>query len=441
MRLLYLDWPHLPLRLALGRDPQPEEAVVLGGRPWDPGQVRDRSPAAGALGVRPGQPLGTAHSLAPEALFLPLEPAALAGPLEAALEGLGSLAPAVEGEVDPLAPTFGRVLIGIEGLARLWGDEPALTRRALHLVAPWLPGRPRTGIGNTRFGAAMAARAGAGAIPIGGQREEAVFLASLPLGWLPATAQTQERMRILGLRRMGELAALDRSAIIARFGTEGADLHDLVRGMDRRPLRPRRPVEHLAAEAELDPPVDALEPLRFVLHHLCGTLCEQLSARGAGAARASLELWLDPPRRGPEPAVLGYQQALPEPAAAAGLLERLLMARLEAAPPDAPVTRLRLELAGTAPEAGQQLALFERQLVQAARLEWQLTSLAVRFGEDRILRASAGDPEASLAEHRFSWQAAAVGSAITAGRAAAAGSAITAGRVVLTAEADLLARS
>ncbi len=89
--------------------------------------------------------------------------------------------------MDPAAASFGRVLIGIEGLARLWGDEPALIRRALDLVAPWLPGRPRTGIGNTRFGAAMAARAGAGAIPVGGRREEAAFLAPLPLGWLPAT--------------------------------------------------------------------------------------------------------------------------------------------------------------------------------------------------------------------------------------------------------------
>ena len=406
MRLLYLDWPHLPLRLALGRDPDPEEAIVLGGRPWDAGQVRDHSPAAGALGVRPGQPLGTAHSLAPAALFLALDPATLAGPLESALDALNALAPAVEGVVDPAATSFGRVFMGIEGLARLWGDEPALVRRALDLVAPWLPGRPRTGIGNTRFGAAMAARIGAGAIPVGGWREEAAFLAPLPLGWLPATGQAQERLRVLGLRRMGDLAALDGSAVIARFGAEGAGLHDLVRGMDRRPLKPRRPVEHLAAEVELEPAVEELEPLRFVLHHLCGTLCEQLSARGAGAARATLTLWLDPPGHGSEPEVLCYRQALPEPAAAAGLLERLLMARLGAAPPGAPVARLHLELAGAAPEAGQQLALFERQLAQAARLEWQLASLAVRFGEDRILRASTGDHEALLAERRFSWRAA-----------------------------------
>jgi protein ImuB len=402
MRLLSLEWPHLLLRLALGRDPGPGEAVVLGGQPWDAGQVRDRSPAAGALGVRTGQPLGTAHSLAPEALFLPLDAAALAAPVEAALEALSALAPAVEGEVDPAAASFGRVLIGIEGLARLWGDESALMRRALDLVAPWLPGRPRTGIGNTRFGAVMAARTRSGAIPVGGQQEEAAFLAPLPLDWLPATSATRERFRVLGLRRMGELAALDGSAVIARFGAEGAMLHDLVRGMDRRPLRPRRPVEHLAAEAELEPVVDELEPLRFVLHHLCGTLCEQLLARGAGAALATLTLWLDVTVPGDAQAV--YRQPLPEPAAAASLLERLLMARLEAQPPAAPVARLRLELAGRAPEAGQQLALFERQLGQAARLGWQLASLAIRFGEDRILRASAGDPESSLAERRFSWQ-------------------------------------
>ncbi len=109
----------------------------------------------------------------------------------------------------------------------------------------------------------------------------------------------------------------------------------------------------------------------------------------------------------PRQPVRRYQQALPEPAAAAGLLERLLMARLEAEPPDAPVERLGLELDGAAAEAGQQLALFEPQLGQAARLEWQLASLAIRFGGDRILRASSADHEALLAEERFRWHLAA----------------------------------
>jgi protein ImuB len=406
MRLLYLDWPHLPLRLALDRDLAPDEPVVLGGRAWDAGHVLDRSPAAGTLGVRRGQPLGTAHSLAPEATFLPLDVAALADPFEAALDALNALAPAVEGEVDPTHPAFGRVYIGIEGLARLWGDEATLLGRALALTAPLLPGSPRTGIGNTRFGAGVAARIGAAPIPAGGRREEAAFLAPLPLALLPADPDIQQRLRVLGLRTMGQLAALDHSAVVARFGAAGAELHDLVRGMDRRPLRPRRPPERLAADVELEPPAAELEPLRFVLHHLCGTLCEQLAARGAGASRALLTLTLDLPSGVPGPRTLAYRQALPEPSAAAELLERLLLARLEAAPPAAPIERLRLELDGTGPEAGQQLTLFSRQAVHAARLEWQLASLAIRFGDDRILRAVTGDTEAHIAERRFGWRAA-----------------------------------
>ncbi len=404
MRLLYLDWPHLPLRLALGRDPKPEETVVLGGRPWDPGPVLDRSPAAGALGVRRGQPLGTAHSLVPEALFLPLDPGELADPFEGALDALDALAPAVEGEVDPADPRFGRIFLGIEGLSRLWGDETTLAHRALAIVEPFLPGQPRVGIGNTRFGAAVAARTGSGAIPVGGRREEAAFLAPLPLSLTPAEPGVHERLRVLGLETMGQLAALDHSAVVARFGPAGAELHDLVRGMDGRPLRPRRPLEHLAADVELEPAVTELEPLRFVLHYLSSTLCEQLAARGAGAARAVLTLSLERSELDQGPRSMAYQQALPEPSAAAELLERLLMARLEAEPPPAPVERLALLLDGTAPEAGQQLTLFDRQGAHAARLEWQLASLAIRFGEDRILRATTADVEAPLAEGRFAWQ-------------------------------------
>jgi hypothetical protein len=70
------------------------------------------------------------------------------------------------------------------------------------------------------------------------------------------------------------------------------------------------------------------------------------------------------------------------------------------------VTRLALELRGEQVAAGQQLGLFAPQLARAARLDWQLTGLALRFGADRLLRARVLDPEASLAEQRTEWAAA-----------------------------------
>ncbi|MET1231897.1 MAG: DNA polymerase Y family protein [Candidatus Limnocylindrales bacterium] len=388
---------------------------MLGGRPWDPGSVLDRSPAAARFGVRPGQPLGVAHRLVPEATFLEADPAAYAVAFEAVLEALAAFTPAIEGETDPAAPAFGRALLGIEGLGPLWGDEATLTARVRSAVAAQLPPAPRAGIGNTRFGAGVAASMAREAtsllaIPAGGAAEEAAFLAPLPIRLLPAP-ELEGRFALFGLRRIGDLAALPRSAVVARFGRLGGELHDLAHGLDGRPLRPRRPIERLRAEAELDPPVEQLESLRFVLHHLAGALCEQLAARGAGATCAVLELDLEGPARSSSPGMppdtgqptLRIEQVLPEPVAQATLVERLLVARLEITTLTAPVVRLALELDGRAPQAGSQLGLFTPQSATAARLDWQLSSLAIRFGATSLWRVGLGDPEAPLPEARTAW--------------------------------------
>jgi protein ImuB len=403
MRLLYLDWPHLPFQIEAARASLPE-LVVIGGQPWEQGTVLDCSPQAHRLGVRRGQPLGSAHKLASEALFISSDPVAYEALMEAALERLAAFTPALEGESRSGSAGFGRVLLGIEGLHRLWGDELTLADRVVQAVRPLVPGSTRVGIGNTRFGSQVAAvvghRRGAAIlelIPVGDAPVEAAYLAPLPIRLLPADDALRERLRIFGLSRLGELAAIPRSAVVARFGEQGGTLHDLARGLDGRPLRPRRPVERLRAEAEIEPPVEELEPLRFVLRHVCGALCEQLAARGAGAANAVLELELE------SAPVLRLEQSLPEPVAAPELLERLLLARLGASLPTSAVTRLALELHGAAPAAGQQLGLFSPQLARAARLDWQLAGLALRFGADRILRTRILDPEAALSEQRVEW--------------------------------------
>jgi len=290
------------------------------------------------------------------------------------------------------------VLLGIEGLHRLWGDDERLVGRVLGVVQGLLPTQPRIGIGNTRFGAQVAAVIGRGRlekIAVGDVGVEAAYLAPLPIRFLPADDEMRERLRVFGLATIGDFAALAGSAVVARFGAQGAMLHELAQGRDHRPLRPRKPVQHLRAEAELEPPVDTLDPLRFLLHNLCGALCEQLSARGAGATRALMTLELESGR-----APLVLEQQLPEPAAAPDLLERLLVARLSGAPPTSAVTRLVLELRGEQVAAGQQLGLFTPQLARAGRLDWQLVGLALRFGPDRVLRARTLDSESIVPEQR-----------------------------------------
>jgi len=436
MRLLFLTWPHLPLRLERERldrsrerttdpanaqgDPSGllhpsfssvsphDHPIVLGGRPWEAGAVVDCSPAARRHGVRRGMPLGAAHKLAPEAAFLAPHPEEYRAAVEMALEALSAFTPSVEGESDPRAEGFGDVLLGIEGLERLWGDEATLLGRIAAALGPLLPGPPRAGIGGSRFAARAAAivaqerlpETGIAwlALPPGGTAAEAAFLAPLPIALLPASAEAADRFRLFGLRRIGDLARLARSAVVARFGEEGGFLHDLASGLDGRRLVPRRVPERLRAEAELDPPVELLEPLRFVLHRLADVLCAQVAARGAGAGAATLELTLDG-------AALPFtiRQDLPGPTATAEPVERLLLSRLEMSPPPAPVGRMALELDRVGPAAARQIGLFVPQAAREARLDWQLADLAIRFGSAHILRASLRDPDAWLPEDRFAW--------------------------------------
>lgn len=409
MRLLHLLWLHLPLQLSRQRAPEPwpDGPIVLGGRPWDPGFVLDADRAARDLGVRRGMTLGAAHRLVPEATFVEADPAADAAAVENALERLAAFSPGVAGVTESDDPSFGLLEVQLDGLERLWGPEPAMAERMAAGLQSVLPGAPRIGIAGTSFAATLAAlrspadgrTASSGAVPPGGERD---FLAPLPASALSRDDEVRGRLARFGLRRIGDVAALPRSALVARFGPEGERIHARACGEEDRPFRPRHVPGRIALALPLEPAVAELEPLRFVLRRLVAALADQLAARGAAAGEVRLTLALDVTFAPPgTPDELAVEQFLPEPTAESDAMERLLAARLERTPPPAPVSRLELELAAVAPQVGQQLTLFTPQAGRAARLGWQLARLAVRFGEDRVGWTELLDPEAPLAEWRW----------------------------------------
>ena len=434
MRLLHLYWPHLLIRLAQARSSVPFEAepIVLGGMPWTNGRVLDASRSALELGVRPGMPLGSAHRLAPEARFLDPNPEADGAALEAALDRLAGFSPGVAAEADPAMAGFGRAEVQLDGLERLWGPEPLIASRIGEALAAILPGPPLAGIGGTRFVAAVAAslagRGGgvAAGVAAGGPANwaaaavgtgagvrlhvvergaDAVFLAPLPAATLSRDQMVRARLDRFGLGRIGQVAELPLSAVVARFGAEGERIHARALALETEPFRPRRAPERMALALPIEPPVADIEALRFVLHRLAAAFGDQLVARGAAAGRARLTLELDGTFvAGETPPSLVIDQRLPEPTSEGLAVERLLMARIEASPPPAPVACLELELGDVAPAAGTQLTLFMPQTGRTGRLGWQLARLGLRFGEDRVGWMEIGDPEAPLAETRWSWR-------------------------------------
>jgi protein ImuB len=281
-------------------------------------------------------------------------------------------------------------------------------------LAPLLPGRPRAGIAETRFAATLAAATARESCTIVPQGEDAAFLASLPARLLTPDRDVRGRLARFGLEQIGAVADLPRSALIARFGEEGARMHARANGEEISPFRPRRAPERLRLALPLEPAVADLEPLRFVLRRLVGALADQLTGRGAATLRAHLRLELDVTFAKPDtPDRLAFEQRMPEPTAEAEAIERLLYAQLERTPPSAPVARLELELAEVEAAAGQQLPLFVPQAARAARLDWQLARLALTYGEDRIRRVELVDPEAPLSEERWAWVPVQSGASVT----------------------------
>jgi protein ImuB len=414
MRLLHLHRPHLLLDLARRRLPSgswPAGPVVLGGKPWSDGNVLDADPAARALGVRRGMPLGSAHRLAPEASFLDADPEADRAELEVAFERLAGFSPAVAGTSEPADVAFGLLEAQIDGLEGLWGPEPDLAQRVAGALDPLLAGVPRAGIAGTRFAATVAALAAEPgrlvSVPPGA---EATFLAPLPASLLTPDAEIRARLRRFGLRRIGQVAELPASALVARFGEEGARIGSRSRGLEVDPFRPRHAPERLLLGLPIEPAVAELEAIRFVLRRLAVALGDNLAARGLAAEKGRLRLELDLAfARAGTPPELVVEGRFPEPTADAEAIERLLLARLERTPPPAAVGRLELELGGASPATGQQLPLFVPQAQHGARLAWQLARLALTYGEDRIRRIQLLDPEAPLPERRWGWRDAGTG--------------------------------
>jgi hypothetical protein len=349
--------------------------------------------------------LGSAHRLAPEATFVDPAPDDDRAAVEGAFDVLAAYSPGLAGTSDPANPSFGLLAAQVDGLGMLWGPEPVLVKRLGVALAPLLPGAPRAGIAGTWFAATLAAGlAKPGGLEVVPTEGEASWLAPLPARLLTEDPDIRAQLARFGLRWIGVVAGLPRSALLARFGEEGARLHARANGEEIRPFHVRGAPRRLALALPIDPPVLEFESLRFVLHRLSTALAAQLDGQGAASGRARLALELDlahAPAGTPPDMVV--EQRFPEPTADAEAIERLLLARLERMPPPAAVSRLELELTEVAAAGGQQLSLFVPQAARDARLSWQLARLALTYGEDRIRRVKLLDPESPFAEQRWAW--------------------------------------
>lgn len=315
--------------IAAGRPPDVPVAVVFANR------VVATSPAARAGGVRVGMRRREAEGRCPQLEVLPFDLAVQARRWEPVVAAVEAFSPGVE----VLQP--GQLALSSRGPSRYFGGDATLAAKVVATVeaavaltqttqatttqtttpptttpagaatamAMGWEGCCRAGIADGIFAAGVAAHSAKpgrpAVVPSG---ESARFLAGLPVkvlaldslrnirGQFPAKGGADhgpehlvDLLGRLGLKKLGDFAALPPASVVSRFGPEGLHAHHLARGQGQRSVKGRPLPPDWTVSAELDPPADQLQAAIFVGRALADELHQRLSGAGLVCTRLAIE--------------------------------------------------------------------------------------------------------------------------------------------------------
>ncbi len=378
--------PRFTLLTALGeRRDLVREAVALAPEPDREQVVGEVSGAAEAHGIHPGMRLGEALARCPGLRLVPPDPERAASTWEAllaALEGIGAA-------VESAAP--GEAYFDAAALRRMYGGSVegvlARVRKAVRMPA-------RLGAAPSRFcafAAARAARPGRGSkiVPAGAER---AFLAPLAVSLLPAplAAELCPVLERLGVRTLGELAALPAGDVADRFGAPGLRARELAAGGGDR-LRPRPPGEVLTEDIELPEAVSGIQ-----LQRALELLIDRLLARPERRERAFRRMRLG--ARFVERGTWRREVALRQATISRERLRLALSSRLEELP--APIERLSLTVVAFGPPIADQLSFHRPDEERRRRLREALRQTRAAAGGESLLRVLDTDPGSRIPERR-----------------------------------------
>jgi protein ImuB len=359
------DWPVISAVASLGLVPSSPIAVI------DRGEVYACSQAARLDGVRRGMRRRDASARCPELTIVDHS-------LERDIRAFESILSTIEdttSAVTPIRPG----LCALSVPSRYYGGE----REAAAVIAEQLVAAGvwecRIGIADGIFTAEQAARQAAPqdccVIPTGGS---ARFLADLPIMVLE-DLELVSLLRRLGIRTLGDFAALPARDVLTRFGSQGALIHRLAGGSDSRIAAARRPPLDLQQSVSFDPPLETVEPVAFSSRQTAERLIAELARHGLVCSEIRIEVVGD---RG---WVGSRVWAHPRWFTAADLVDRLYW-QLQGDPSPEPVEGIRL-----IPEAVESLADHGDGLWGSApdeRIERGVARLQGMLGPEQVLSPS-----------------------------------------------------
>jgi len=274
-----MDWPAVAAAAAAGLPATEPVAVTLANR------VVACSAAARAAGVKRGLRRREAQARCPQLHVVAADPARDARHFEGVTAAVDEVVPRAE----VLRP--GLLVLSVRGAARYFGSEQAASERLVDAVAA-AGAECQVGIADQLSTAVFAARAGRIVEP----GLDAQFLSPLSIRQLATEPSLAERGREdladllwrMGIRSIGQFAALLRTDVASRFGADAVTAHRFARGEPTRGPSGREPPSDLGVVMNCDPPVDRVDAAAFAGRLLAGELHRRLEGTGVGCTRLAI---------------------------------------------------------------------------------------------------------------------------------------------------------
>ena len=403
MNVACLLVPNFAVALARRDDPRlAARPIIIGGSPEEHSAVAACSEEAAAAGVNIGTTLRRALALCPEAVFLPNRQ----GDVAAAATQLVELCALYSPMVEAVAP--GHVHFETRGLAALARMSDEAWLKDLYVAACDSSGIPvALSAAETVFAAhaanftrLLSGKARASGPGVQGPMlieagKTAAFLSLLPVEVLPAGAAMHQRLRLFGLERLGQLAALPLSAMQAQFGREGARAWELARGQDDGRIVPGVETVVLVEDTDLPGPTALSEPLIVGTHTLIQRALEREEARGRSVRRLDWRVGLE---SGEE---ITRRTVFREPTADAGRMLFALRGKIERLRLPSAAISIGVTLSGLCSEYGHQANLWQIGPRRWKELTESIEQLHTRTGGTQVYRIVDVQPWSRLPERQL----------------------------------------
>jgi protein ImuB len=279
MAVLFPKWPTDRLKKSQPSLDQGGLPLVLYEKAQSALRLHALDAAAEAGGLFPGQALADARAICPHLVAVEARPLEDAAAFQKLCERFMRYSPAVS------LQRTGEAFVDVTGCERLFGGEAAiLADLARRLEAAGFSAK--IAVAQTPGAAFALAAAGVGGVLAASETKAA--LAPLPVDVLRIDAAVAERLRRMGLKRVGQLYDMPRAPLAARFGKELLTRLDQALARETEALPLLFPAPHYYAEMRFAEPISSLDAAMERVRKLAEDLGEALLKAGKGGRRFEL---------------------------------------------------------------------------------------------------------------------------------------------------------